>query len=55
MFDHTYQVAKHCIEICERNGHWESARLIRERYFITKTQTECVLLKPKDIHEDSPH
>jgi hypothetical protein len=52
MINHTSEVAKTCIAICERNGHWESARLIRERYFITQAQMPCVLLTPKVKHED---
>jgi hypothetical protein len=54
MFNHASEVARACVAICERNGDWESARMIREKYFITKAQTDCVLLKPKDKHEDSP-
>lgn len=53
MFNHTTEVAKACIAICERNGHWESARLIREKYFVN--QSLGALLTPKVKHEDSPH
>lgn len=51
MFSHVYEVAKACIEICERNGNWESARQIREKYFINSSQG--ALLTPKVKHEDS--
>lgn len=53
MFNHVYEVAKACIEICERNGHWESARQIREKYFIN--QSQGALLTPKAKNEDSPN
>jgi hypothetical protein len=51
MFSHVYEVAKACIEICERNGHWESAKAIREKYFINPSQG--ALLTPKVKNEDS--
>jgi hypothetical protein len=51
MFSHVYEVAKACIAICERNGDWESARQIREKYFINPSQG--ALLTPKVKHEDS--
>jgi hypothetical protein len=52
MFNHTTEVAKACIAICERNGHWESARLIGEKYFIKPPQSLGVLLTPQGKHED---
>lgn len=51
MFSHVYEVAKACIAICERNGDLESARQIREKYFINPSQG--ALLTPKVKHEDS--
>jgi hypothetical protein len=53
MFSHVNEVARACIAICERNGHWESAKAIREKYFIN--QPLGALLTPKAKDEDSPN
>jgi hypothetical protein len=52
-FSTAIETAKVCIEICERNGDFTSAFLIRERFHLGQPKQTCALLEPKDKNEDS--